>query len=84
MVEMLGTMLIQESSELEDTGLVENKGYQMMKGTAHNKVFTSAGLFDSKRDEMMKSRALNKIFTSADPMDRSLVSIADISLNRDA
>ena len=61
MVEMLGTMLICESSDLEDDALVESEG-----------------------DEMMKHVALNKIFTSADPMDRSLASIADISLNRDA
>ena len=41
-------------------------------------------LIESEYDERMKSRALNKIFTSADPMDRSLVSIADILFNRDA
>ena len=41
-------------------------------------------LIESEDNESMKSRALNKIFTSADPMDRSLVSIADILLNRDA
>ena len=40
---------------------------------------------ESDGDERMKSsEALSKIFTSSDPIDRNLVSIADICLNRDA
>ena len=58
MVEMLSTMLICESSGLQDDGLAES-------------------------DERMKSRALENIFTSSDPMDRSLVAIAEKYLNRD-
>ena len=61
MVEMLGTMVILESSDLEDDGHFESEG-----------------------EERIEIGALNKIFSSADPMDRSLVSIADICLNRDA
>ena len=64
MIEMLGTMLICESSDLEE------ENYD--------------ALIESEGDERMKSREFSDIFTSADPMDRKLVSIADIRLNRDA
>ena len=64
MLEMLGSMVICESSDL----VVEDDDV----------------LIESVDDERIKSKALNNIFTSVDPTDRSLVSIADIWLNREA
>ena len=65
MLQMLSTMLICESSDLDKDN--------------------DAPFEESDGDERMKSsEALSNIFTSADPIDRNLVSIADICLNRDA